>query len=173
MLSTGKTPALITTRGSVGAARRVLARFTAVAATTTAVLTGLLAGAAGAAPADDAHFVPKATEVSWDGDVATVSFLEVDVELEGDETTISVKVTAEVNAVCTRGESTLFVRRSATALDVTNYPIGDDGTVAGTAKVPLEVKVVPLPGYSCVTRNVSLTAVLEDFWTGATLVHKS
>lgn len=182
MLSTRKTPVLITrrqpgdqhrTRRSLGAARQVLAKFAAAAATTMAVLAALLVGGSSAALAAGGHFVPGATEASWDGVVATVSFREVDVEVEGGVTTISVKVTADVNVVCTQGESTLNIRRSATALDVTDYSISDDGAVAGTARLPLEVRGLLVPGYSCVTRHLSVTAVLEDFWTGATLVHRA
>lgn len=181
MLSTRKTLALIArrqpgvprTRRSLGASRRVLARFAAAAATTMAVLTALLAGGSSAALAAGGHFVPEATEAGWDGAVATVSFREVDVEAEGGVTTISVKVTADVTVVCTRGESTLNIRRSATVLEVTDYPISDDGAVAGTARLPLEVRGLQVPGYSCVTRHLSVTAVLEDFRTGATLVHKT
>jgi hypothetical protein len=146
-----------------------LARFAAAAATTMA----FLAGGSDAALAADAHFVPEATEAGWDGTVATVSFQEVDVALEGDATTISVKVTVDVNVVCTRGQSTLTIRKSSTALEVTEHPIGDDGTVAGTAELPLEVNGLQVPGYSCVTRHLSITADLEDFWTGATLVHRT
>jgi hypothetical protein len=157
MLSTPKTQAL-----------RGLARF-AVATTAT---TALLAGGSGVALAADAHFVAEATEAGWDGSVATVSFQEVDVPLEG-ATTISVKVTVDVSVVCTRGQSTLDIRKSATVLEVTDYPIGEDGTVTGTAKLPLEVRGLQVPGYSCVTRHLSITAALEDFWTGATSVHRA
>jgi len=149
--------------------RKTVARFAVAAATTTAVL----AGGAGTALAADAHFVPEATEAGWDGTVATVSFQEVEVALEADATTISVKVTVDVNVVCTRGQSILTIRKSATTLEVADYPIGEDGTVAGTAKVRLEVKGLQVPGYSCVTRHLAITAALEDFWTGATLVHQA
>ena len=132
----------------------------------------LLAGGSSAALAAGAHFVPEDTDASWDGAVATVSFREVDVAVEGGVTTISVEVTAEVEVVCTRGESTLHIRRSATVVEVTDYPISDDGTVAGTARLPLEVRGLKASGFSCVTQHVSVTAVLEDFWTGATLVHR-
>jgi hypothetical protein len=144
------------------------ARFAAVAATTMA----LLAGGSSAALAADAHFVPEATEAGWDGGVATVSFQEADVPMDG-ATTISVKVTVDVRVVCTRGASTLDVRKSGTVLEVAEYPITDDGTVAGTADMPLAVNGLQVPGYSCVTRHLSITAALEDFWTGATLVHQA
>ena len=144
------------------------ARFAATGAATIA----LLAGGATAALAADAHFVPEATEAGWDGTVATVSFQEVEVPLEG-ATTISVKVTVDVNVVCTKGQSTLVIRKSSAALEVAEYPVADDGTVAGTAKLPLELQGLQVPGYSCVTRHLSITAALEDFWTGATLVHQA
>ncbi|WP_206793911.1 hypothetical protein [Amycolatopsis sp. MtRt-6] len=155
MLSIGKT--------------RGLARSAATAAATIA----LLAGGATAAQAADAHFVPKATEAAWDGIAATVTFQEVDVALDADATVISVQVTVDVHVTCTRGQSVLDIRKSATALEVAEYPIAEDGTVAGTAKLPLEVNGLKVPGYSCVTRHLSITAALEDFWTGATLVHKT
>jgi hypothetical protein len=163
MLSPSETRPLLTR------CRRGLARFAAVAATTTA----LAAGGTGAALAADAHFVPEATEAGWDGRVATVSFREVDVAVESDATTISVKVTVDVHVVCTRGQSTLTIRRSSTALAVEEHPIGADGTVAGTAELPLEVGGLQAPGYACVTRHLAITAALEDFRTGATLVHKA
>jgi len=165
---TRRRPRVPGARRRPGTALRGLARFATAAAATTA----LLAAGSGAALAADAHFVPEATEAGWDGTVATVTFQEVDVPLEG-ATTISVKVTVDVNVVCTRGQSVLDIRRSATMLEVAEYPVGDDGTVTGTAKVPLEVKGLQVPGYSCVTRHRAITAALEDFWTGATLVHKA
>jgi hypothetical protein len=115
-----------------------------------------------------AYFVPEATVTSWDGTVATVAFREVEVALEAEVTTISVKVTAVVDAVCERGVSTIQLHRSATALDVAEYPISDDGTVEGVANVPLEVTGLKVPGFTCQTTQVTVTAVLEDFWTGAT-----
>jgi hypothetical protein len=151
----------------------VLAKIATAAPTTTAVLAALLIGGASPALAAGAHFVPEATDVSWDGAVATVAFQEVEVALEGGVTTISVQVTAAVHVICTQGESTIDIRRSATALAATDHPIGDDGTVAGTATLPLKVSGLKITGFSCVTQNVSLTAVLEDFWTGATLVHEA
>ncbi|WP_410613192.1 hypothetical protein [Amycolatopsis sp. lyj-109] len=160
---------MLSIRKSTGAAQRGLAR----AATAAAATMALLAGGAGVALAADAHFVAEATEAAWDGSVATVSFREVDVAVESNTTVISVKVTVDVSVVCTRGQSTLTIRKSATILEVAEYPIGDDGTVVGTAKLPLEVKGLQVPGYTCVTRHLSITAVLEDFWTGATLVHKA
>lgn len=150
-----------------------LARFATSAASTMAVLVALLIGGAGAAQAAGAHFVPEATDAGWDGAVATVTFQEVEVALDGGATTISVQVTADVQAVCTQGESTLTIRRSATALAATDYPISDDGIVAGTARLPLKVNGLKVPGFSCVTQDVSITVVLEDFWTGATLVHQA
>jgi len=165
-------PGVQKTRTSLGTSRRVLTRFAAAAASAMAILAVLLIGGSSAALAAGALFVPEDTDASWDGAAATVSFREVDVEVEGGITTISVRVTAEVEVLCRRGESTLHIRRSATATDVTEYPIGDDGSVAGTAKVPLEVRGSKVPGYTCVTQHLSVTAELEDFWTGATLVHK-
>lgn len=181
MLSTMDTPPLITnwpsdisrTRRSPRAPGRVLARFAAAAASTTVVLAVLLASGSGAAWAAGARFVPEATDASWDGAVATVDFQEVGVALEGSVTTISVKVTVDVEVVCTRGESTINIHRSATALDVKDYPIRSDDTVAGKARVPLKVTGLKVTGWSCVTQRRSVTAVLEDFWTGATLVHKT
>ncbi|MUN39612.1 hypothetical protein [Actinomadura litoris] len=133
----------------------------------------ILIGGSSAAFAEGAHFVPEATDVSWDGTVATVTFREVDVALETDVTTISVKVTADVDAVCRRGASVLRIHRSATALDAKDHPISEGGTVEGTASVPLEVTGLKLSGFRCVITQISLTAVLEDFWTGATLTHKT
>ena len=132
----------------------------------------LLIGGSSAALAAGAHFVPEDTDATWDGAVATVDFREADVEVEEGVTTISVKVTANVDAVCRRGESVLHIHRSATALDVSEYPISDDGAVAGTASIPLVVKGLQVSGFKCVTQQVSLTAALEDFWTGATLTHR-
>lgn len=178
MSFTTNTPVPITSpppdvpRVSAKAARRILSRLATVVISTTAATAVLLIGGSSAALADGARFVPEATDARWDGTVATVAFREVEVALEGDMTTISVKVTAEVNAVCTRGGSTLYLRRSATALDVSDYSI-DDGTVKGAASVPLEVTGLKVSGFTCVMTAVSLTAFLEDFWTGATLVHKT
>ncbi|BCY13377.1 hypothetical protein [Actinoplanes sp. L3-i22] len=131
----------------------------------------LLIGGATAALADGARFVPEATGAGWDGAVATVTFQEVDVALESAVTTISVQVTADVDATCERGASTIHPHRSATALDVRDHPISDDGVVEGVAAVPLAVAGLKVPGYTCVTTRVSLIATLEDFWTGATLTH--
>ena len=139
---------------------------------TAAATVAFLASGSATARADEARFVPEATEVSWDGTVATVSFQEVDVVVEGAATTISVKVTVDVDVVCTKGESTLDIHRSATALAATDYPV-QDGTVTGTAKLPLKVKGPQPPGYSCAVRHRSVTAVLEDFLTGATLVREA
>jgi hypothetical protein len=136
---------------------------------TIAAAAMFLIGGSSAAPADGAHFVPEASDASWDGTVATVAFREVDVALEAELTTISVRVTADVDAVCRRGASTLTIHRSATALDVQDYPIGDDATVEGAVSVPLEVKGLKVSGFTCSVTQVSVTAVLEDFWTGATL----
>jgi hypothetical protein len=160
-------------RISLDAARRVLTRFATATISTVAAAAILLIGGSSAALADGAHFVPEATDVSWDGTVATVAFREVDVVLKADVTTISVKVTARVDAVCTRGVSILHIHRSATALDAKEYPIGDGGTVEGAASVPLEVPGLKVSGFTCVITRVSITAVLEDFWTGATLIHKT
>lgn len=121
----------------------------------------------------DASFDPEVTTVTWDGSVATVTFREVDVALEADLTTISVEVRAEVDAVCTRGASTIHLHRAATALAVQEYPIAEDDVVDGVAEVPLQVKGLKVTGYTCVTTGVALTASLEDFWTGATLVHRT
>jgi hypothetical protein len=129
----------------------------------------ILISSSGVARADGARFVPEATDAGWDGAVATVAFREVDVPLEADVTTISVQVTVDVDVVCRRGASTVDSHRSATALDVQDYPIGGDGTVEGAAVVPLVVTGLRVSGYTCVITNVSVTAVLEDFWTGATL----
>ncbi|WP_148088107.1 hypothetical protein [Couchioplanes caeruleus] len=158
---------------SLRAWRRRMARFAAVAVTTTAILAALLAGGSGAASAAGARFVPEATDADWDGAVATVVFQEVEVALESGVTSISVKATADVDIVCTRGESTITIHRSATATEVDDYPISDDGTVAGIARLPLKVTGLQVPGYSCAAQRWSVTAVLEDFWTGATLVHKA
>jgi hypothetical protein len=138
-----------------------------------AALAVLLIGGSSAALAAGAHFLPEATDASWDGAVATVTFQETEVELEGGVTTISVQVTVEVSVVCTRGESTLNIRRSGSILAASDYPISDDGTVVGTATLPLQVSGLQVAGFSCVTQHVSITAALEDFWTGATLVHKT
>ena len=144
-----------------------------LASLTAAAIAALLLGGPSAALAAGAHFVPEDTEASWNGTVATVSFREVDVELESDETTISVKASVDVRVVCTRDESIVHIRRSATALDVANYPISEDGTVAGAARLRLEVGGLTVAGYKCVTQHLSVTAVLEDFWTGATLIHRN
>ncbi|TDB85775.1 hypothetical protein E1264_20075 [Actinomadura sp. KC216] len=130
----------------------------------------ILIGGSSAALADGAHFVPEATDVSWDGTVATITFREVDVVLKSDVTTISVKVTADVDATCRRGVSILHIHRSATALDTKDYPISDDGTVEGVASAPLKVTGLNVSGFTCVITHVSITAVLEDFCTGATLI---
>ncbi|MGW4399861.1 hypothetical protein ACWEHA_31620 [Amycolatopsis nivea] len=134
-----------------------------------ALATALLAVGTTTAWAAGAHFVPEATEVGWDGAVATVSFREVDVAVKG-ATTISTKLTADVKALCTKGESTLDIHASATGLIAKDYPI-KDGTVAGVAQFPVEVKITHDPGYTCVLLHRSITAFLEDFRTGATLVH--
>ena len=170
-LTAKRHPDVPRTRRSQGTSRRVLERTATTAASAMAVLAVLLIGGSNAALAAGAYFVPEATDASWDGAVATVTFQEVGVE--GGATTISVQVTADVNVVCTQGESTLNIRRSATALAATDYPTSDDGTVAGTATLPLKVSGLKVPGFSCVTQQVAITAVLEDFWTGATLVHKT
>ncbi|MBB1158443.1 hypothetical protein [Amycolatopsis dendrobii] len=146
-------------------ARTLLGNCAATVATTAAIL----AAGAHSAWADGAHFVPEATEVGWDGVVATVSFREVDVAVKG-ATTISAKLTAEVKAICTKGESTLDIRASATGLIAKDYPV-KNGVVAGVAQFPVEVKITHDPGYTCVLLHRSITAFLEDFRTGATLVH--
>lgn len=137
-------------------------------------LSHLIAAAmAAAALTAGAHFVPEATEAHWDGKVATVTFREEQVDLPDGMTTISLRLTAEVDAICTAGESTLQIHRSATALQAQDYPVGEDGSVAGTGMVPLKVTtgLNVSDGWSCKATQVSLTAVLEDFYTGATLVH--
>lgn len=152
----------------------IAGRLAVSAGSAVAVLTAVLAGGSGAALAAGAHFVPEATEAGWDGTVATVTFREVGLPPDGGVTTISAKVTAAVDAVCRRGESILRIHRSASALDVQDYPIdSDDGVAAGTARVPLEVTGLKVTGWTCVTQRVALTAELEDFWTGATLIHRT
>ena len=178
MLSTVSTPTLIATWQpgvprtcrSLRASRRALARFAAAVVSTMAVLAVLLLGGTGAAWAAGARFVPEATDASWDAAVAIVVFREVGVGVDGGVTTISIKVTADVDVVCRRGESTINIHRSATVTNVNDYPISDDGTVAGTARLPLEVTGLKVSGWSCATQHRSVTAVLEDFWTGAALV---
>ena len=39
--------------------------------------------------------------------------------------------------------------------------------------VAVEVRGLQAPGYTCTTQHTTITAVLEDFWTGATLTHKA
>ncbi|WP_242889593.1 hypothetical protein [Actinomadura litoris] len=179
MPSTTNTSVSITSRQpgvpriSLGAARRLLTGFATATISTAAAAAMILIGGSSAALAEGARFVPEATDVSWDGTVATVAFREVDVVLEADVTTISVKVTADVDAVCRRGVSVLHIHRSATALDAKDHPISDGGTVEGTASLPLEVTGLKLSGFTCLITQVSITTVLEDFWTGATLTHKT
>jgi hypothetical protein len=120
----------------------------------------------------EAHFVPEVTKISWDGSTATVTFEEVEVELETDTTTISTRVTADLDAVCTNGESTIRIHRTASSLRTSDYLISLDGTVPGIARVPLKVSGIPDGGFKCVVERISLTAELEDFWTGATHTHK-
>lgn len=154
------------------AKRPVLSRFTTAAVSTVSIIAALLVGDAGTAlAATGAHFVPEATEAKWDGAVATVTFREVDVALRASHTTISVKVTVDVNEVCTRGESTLRIHRSATALAAKDYPISDDKIVSDTAQVPVAVGGLVVDGFKCVVERQSVSAALEDFWTGATLTH--
>ncbi len=121
---------------------------------------------------DGAHFVPEAVGAHWDGRVATVTFQEAGVELDADLTTISVTVTADLEAVCRRDDSTITVRRSATALAAEDHPISEDGLVEATVALPLRVTRPSTPGYTCDAPLVSVTVVLEDFWTGATLTHQ-
>ncbi|WP_409463644.1 hypothetical protein [Amycolatopsis sp. GA6-003] len=141
----------------------------AKSALTAATPLALLATGSGTASAAEAHFVPEATKVAWDGVVATVSFREVDVPLSG-KTTISTKLSVDIKVFCTQGESTIDLHASATGLTTSDHPI-KDGTVAGVAKFPVQVKGTEAPGYTCVVRHREITAVLEDFRTGATLVH--
>ena len=138
-----------------------------------AVVAALLLGDSSAASAaTDAHFVPEATKIKWDGTTATVTFLEEDVKLGTNTTTISTRVSAAVDAVCTNEESTFRIHRTASSLRTSDYLISFDGTVPGTAKVPLKVNGLKVSGYTCVVEHVSMTAELEDFWTGATLTHR-
>ncbi|WP_406629961.1 hypothetical protein [Amycolatopsis sp. WGS_07] len=160
-----KARALLTIRRPARPAWRNPARIAATATITAA----LLAAGTDAASAAEAHFVPEATTIGWDGVVATVSFREVDVAVRG-TTTISTKLSAEVKAFCTNGESSLDLRASATGLVTTEYPISD-GVVAGIAKFPVQVRIQHDPGYQCVIRDRSITASLKDLRTGATLVH--
>lgn len=67
--------------------------------------------------------------------------------------------------------SRLSIHRTASSLRASDYPISSDGTVSGPATVPLRVQGLDVSGYTCVVEHVSMTAVLEDFWTGATLTH--
>ena len=140
-----------------------------VAAATT---TLLLCDTGAASAATDPHFVPEETTMTWDGKTATVTFLETDVDLDANATTISTRVSAAVDAVCTKAESTLHVHRAASALRANDYLISFDGTVPGTATVPLKVPSWNVSGYTCVVEHISMTAELEDFWTGATLTHR-
>lgn len=160
-------------RATRSAWRRALAR-TATAATlpVTTFLLVLAVGGTGVAQASAGpRFVPEATSVTWDSAVVTVTFQEV--EVDSDATVISFAVTADVEVVCTRGESTIVAHRSAKATDVYEYPVSEDGTVEGVAELPLEVKKPVISGYSCKVRDESVTVVLEDFLTGASLVHQT
>ncbi|GIE79302.1 hypothetical protein Aph02nite_52520 [Actinoplanes philippinensis] len=133
----------------------------------------LIGDPSAASAAENTHFVPEATTIKWNGTTATVTFLEVAVELDANVTTISTRVTAEVDAVCTNDESTLTIHRTASSLRANDYLISFDGTVPGTAKVPLRVQGLNVSGYTCVVEHIAMTAELEDFWTGATLTHKA
>ncbi|MBM2620508.1 hypothetical protein JIG36_33865 [Actinoplanes sp. LDG1-06] len=145
----------------------------ALATSAVAAVLLLISGPSAAFAGAEASFVPEATEAHWDGTVATVTFREADVTLETDMTTIAVTVTVDADAVCRRGDSTLRLHRSATAVDVQDHAISDEGTVDGVAEVPIRVTGLKVTGFTCVTTQVSVTAVLEDFWTGATLTHRS
>ncbi|MET9258921.1 hypothetical protein [Amycolatopsis sp. NPDC004079] len=151
-------------------ARRAPGRNPARIAAAATLTAAFLAAGSTAALAAEARFVPEATVVGWDGTVATVTFREVNVALGRSTTTISTKLTGDVKAFCTNGETTLEVHASATGRTTADYPI-KDGTVSGTAKFPVQVKIEHDPGYTCVLLHKEITAVLEDFRTGATLVH--
>lgn len=148
--------------------KKAPARVGASVVATAALLLGDFSAASATA---DAHFVPEATKIRWNGTTATVAFLEVDVELDANVTTISTRVTAEVDAVCTNEESTLHIHRTASSLRTSDYLISFDGTVEGPATVPLRVQGLGVSGYTCVVEHISMTAELEDFRTGATLTH--
>ncbi len=157
---------------SLRPSRRMMARFATAATSTVAILAGLVVGGSSAAWAAGARFVPEDTDAGWDGAVATVVFREVGVDDAEGVTTISVKVTAAVDVVCRRGESKLNIHRSASALEVDEYPVRS-GTVTGTAEVPLVVPGLKVSGFSCAVQHVVITTVLDDFQTGATLTHRS
>lgn len=157
-----------TPRGCRSAWRRVASTAAIPALTLLGVIS---AGSPGFASPARPHFVPAATSVTWDKSVVTVTFQEV--EVSGEITVISFAVAADVEIACTRGESTIVGHRSAKATDTYEYPVDKDGTVAGTAEVPLEVKIPKISGYTCVVRDETVTAVLEDFLTGASLEHKA
>lgn len=146
---------------------------TRIGSSVAAVAALLLGDASAASAAADAYFVPEATKIKWNGTIATVTFLEEGVNLDTNTTTISTRVSAAVDAVCTNEESTLRIHRTASSLRASDYLISFDGTVPGTAKVPLRMQGLKVSGYTCVVEHVSMTAELEDFWTGATLTHKS
>ncbi|WP_157239180.1 hypothetical protein [Catenuloplanes japonicus] len=133
----------------------------------------LLGDSTAASAAADAHFVPEATKIRWNGTTATVTFLEVDVNLDANATTISARVSAAVDAVCTNEESTLEIHRTASSLRTSDYLISFDGTVPGPATVPLRVQGLEVSGYTCAVEHISMTVELEDFWTGATLTHRA
>jgi hypothetical protein len=133
----------------------------------------LLGHSSAASAAADAHFMPEETKIKWDGTTATVTFLEVDVNLDTNTTTISTRVSAAVDAVCTNEESTLRIHRTGTSLRTSDYLISFDGTVPGAAKVPLKVQGLKVNGYACVVEHIAMTAELEDVWTGATLTHSA
>jgi hypothetical protein len=138
-----------------------------------AVAALLLGDSQAASAAANAHFVPEATRIKWNGITATVAFLEADVDLDARTTTISTRVSATVDAVCTNEESTLHIQRTASSLRTSDYLVGLDGTVSGPATVPLKVQGLDVSGYTCVVEHISMTAELEDFWTGATLTHRA
>jgi len=129
----------------------------------------LLTGAPGAWAAA-AHFVPEASGATWNGEVVTVTFLEVGVEA-GATTTIAVRTTGTVHAVCEKDATVvLSTQSSATATEVSDYSTGPDGTVTATRELALAVRPPIVEGLDCTMRVTRTVAVfLYDLDTGATL----
>lgn len=134
-----------------------------------ALLSVLVTGPAPAWAAS-AQFVAEASTATWDGETVRVTFVETGVE--PGTTTIAVEASGTVDASCRQDDNVLISTHSSAAVtDVSDYPSDTDATVRGTRELALSVSVPTISGLACTLHVVrSLTVVLRDLDTGATLV---
>lgn len=118
-----------------------------------------------------ARFVPEASNATWDDAAVTVTFREIGAPPNG-TTSIAVEATGTIETVCRQdGAVRVSIRSSASAAEVSDYPVDGDGTVDGNRRLAVMVQRPVVSGLNCTPQETrTLTVVLRDLVTGATHV---